>query len=139
VRAHPPPASSCARHCVNLRVAGHSCWQAEGARAQLDPVVVSIFFQADGPGRQLDGAVVEERRELHRTRGCLLRPGAARHLHTDASMRRAFAATSAGRQAALQRPERKVQCQVSNILQPACAIARQKALASQSKGTSACK
>jgi len=53
----------------------------------------------------------------------LPRPGAARYLHTDASRRRAFAATSFLRLAALQRPERKVRCQVSSFSQPACAAA----------------
>ncbi len=84
----------------------------------------TIADLVDSRDREPDYALPVQRRKLHRTRGCLLRPGAARGLHTNASRRRALAATPASRLPALQRPERKVQCQVSSFLKPACAHAQ---------------
>ncbi len=50
---------------------GHYSWRAEGGRVQLQLVWVAMVDLADGPGRELDQAVVKQRRELHRTRDCL--------------------------------------------------------------------
>jgi len=62
----------------SARSVRHNCWQAQGVCAQLQLVLEAIADRADGPRRQLDGALVIQGRELHRMRGCLLRPGAAR-------------------------------------------------------------
>jgi len=85
--------------------------------------VVPVTDGVCRPCRELDQAVVKQRRGLHRARGCLLGPDAARHRHTDASRRRAFAATFFLRLAGLQRPEHKLQSQDSSFLQLACANA----------------
>jgi hypothetical protein len=102
----------------------NGCWQAQGVRAQLQPERVTIADLADGPGRQHDLALITQRRKVPRTRGCLL----CLALQGVCTLTQAGGAPlqlrSAGWYAALQRPERKVQCQVNSFLQPACVHAR---------------
>jgi len=54
VQAPSMPASSFVRQLSGVHAhVGHNCWQAEGARAQLNAVAIFVVDQADGPGSSL--------------------------------------------------------------------------------------